>query len=90
MSEEFVELREEGYAMIAGERCPVVGVHLCKGTVSLRVIVPAGFKGCKDGAITLFGHDDKGIAQIPESIDLPPVSGEDSFGVLEVPLGTIS
>lgn len=80
--EEYVTVEEDGYAMIAGVRCSVVGIHMCGGGIGLRVLVPHGFPGCKDATITLFGHDDKGITQLPDLVDLEPVQGE--FGLLDL------
>jgi hypothetical protein len=84
-----MQVEEDGYALIAGTRCPVIGIHMCGGDISLRLLVPGGFPGEAEAAITLFGHDDKGITQISTLVDVPAVPDENGFGLIELSLSLV-
>lgn len=75
---------EYGHAMVGGHRLPIVGVHLCSGQVSLRCLIESPFPGCTDALVTFFGHDNLGITQMPQEIDIPPVTS--GFALLDVEL----
>ena len=80
-------MEESGYAMVAGVRMPIYGVHMCQGRIALRVLVPGGFPGCIDALVTIFGHDNCGIMQIEQEVEIPAVS-QGRFAVMELVLGT--
>lgn len=86
MDDDDVELEELGYAIVAGTRMPILGVHFCQGAIGVRCLIPKDFKGCVDGLVTLFGHDERGIMQLPETITIPAVPENVAYGVMELQL----
>lgn len=78
-------VEEYGHAMVGGHRLPVVGLHMCHGQISLRILVPQGFPGCSDANLTLFGHDDRGIIQALSTVDIPALT--DEFALIDLELG---
>jgi hypothetical protein len=84
-----VEIEEHGYAMVDGVRLPIVGLHMCGGLISLSALVPPGYPGCTDAVVTLFGHDDRGIFQAPNTVSIPPLPADLPYGTLEIEMGTL-